>query len=85
LLVALAIGTVLGTVSNGTLTLTSISTVNATVTGTAGYARITTTAAATTSVVDLDVGTVSASVIINTTSITSGGPVAVASGTIIES
>ena len=53
---------------------------------TAGYGRMRTAAqgASGPGVVDLDVGTSAASIILNSTSITNGGPVVISSGTITE-
>ena len=76
-------GSGFGSVSGaGILTANTITTANAVATGTAGYARISTSGG--TGVVDLDVGTSGASVIMNTTSIVSGGPVQITSAVITE-
>lgn len=67
------------------LTAGTITTTNATATGTAGFARLAIAATAgAVGIVDLDVATSGASVTINTTSIVSGGPVVVTSATISE-
>lgn len=76
-----------GAVSSGVLTLNNLTDSNnqvtAVATGTAGYARIETSGG--TAVLDLDVGTSSASIILNTLSITSGGPIQLqTNGTITE-
>jgi hypothetical protein len=68
------------TVSNGVLTLGTVTNVNASATNTAGYARFT-KADGTTAVAEMDVGTASTSLILNTTSIVSGGPCSL-SGTV---
>lgn len=66
-------------------TANTITTTNASATGTAGWARL---AAANTAgaagIVDMDVGTSGTTAIINTTSIASGGPVVVSSCTLSE-
>lgn len=78
-----------GTVASpSVLTFNAITTTNATGAGTltAGYARIRSAAqgAAGPGIVDLDVGTASTSVILNTVSIANGSPVSVTSATITE-
>lgn len=82
LLATLALSATAGTVSGGVLTFNAITQSDAVATGTAGYARVTTSGG--TAVIDLDVGTSATSVILNTTSIVSGGPVVVSSGSITE-
>jgi hypothetical protein len=76
---ASAFGVVTGA---GVLTANAIATANAVATGTAGWARIVTSGG--TGVIDLDVGTTGTSVIMNTTSIVSGGPVQITSAVITE-
>lgn len=71
-----------GAVSNGVLTLNAVTQANAVATGTAGWARVLTSGG--TAIIDLDVNTTAASVIMNTTSIVNGGPVQITSGTITE-
>lgn len=67
------------------ITASAITQTNATATGTAGFARLAANnTAGGAGIVDLDVGTSAASVIINTTSIVSGGPIVVSSATIAE-
>lgn len=63
-------------VSNGVLTFGSIGQVNAGATGTAGYFRLV-KSDGTTVYADGDVGTSGATLNLNTTSIVSGGPVAI--------
>lgn len=80
-------GTAFGTVTSGVLTASAITQANAVATGTAGYCRICTSAqsgSTAAGIVDLDVGTSAASVIMNTTSIVSGGPVQITSATFTE-
>ncbi len=67
-------------ISNGVITLGSISNVNAGAAGTAGWARILTSGAAV--VMDLDVGTSGASVNLINLSIADGQPVSITSATI---
>jgi hypothetical protein len=64
------------------MTLNAVTQTNATTTGTAGYARLTTSGG--TSVIDLDVATSGSSIIINTTAMVAAGPVVVSSGVISE-
>lgn len=72
-----------GTVSGaGVLTAGAITQANAVATGTAGYCRIKTSGG--TAIMDLDVNTTGSSVIMNTTSIVSGGPVQITSAVITE-
>ncbi|CAJ5615886.1 Uncharacterised protein [Burkholderia pseudomallei] len=66
--------------SGGMLTLNSIANATAAATGTAVWARLTTSGG--TFVADFSVGTSGTEIIIGTTSITSGATVSVASGTI---
>lgn len=82
LLATLALSATAGTVSNGVLTFNTITDGTAVATGTAGYARVVTSANA--AVLDLDVGTSATSVILNTTSIVTGGPVQISSASITE-
>ena len=84
LLVQLPCSAVLGTVTSGVLTFNAITTTAAIATGTAGYARLVTSSGATTGIIDLDVGTTGTSVVLNTTSIATGGPVVVNSAVITE-
>ena len=72
-----------GTVSSGTLTASAINSVVATASGTCGYARIW-KANGTTPVMDLDVGTSGTSLIIGSTTISSGETVQITSLTITE-
>lgn len=79
--------TAFGTVTSGVLTAGAITQANAVATGTAGYARLCTsaqTSSTSAGIVDLDVNTTGSSVIMNTTSIVSGGPVQVTAATITE-
>jgi hypothetical protein len=63
----------------------AITTENAIATGTAGFCRLAANnTAGGTGIVDLDVGTSGTSVIVNTTSFVSGGPIVVSSGMITE-
>lgn len=66
------------------LTASAITTANATNSGTAGYARLATSGGA--GIVDLDVGTdpTQNSVVLNTTSIVTGGPISCTSCQIVE-
>ena len=68
--------------ANAVLTFNALTQTNASNTGSAGWARIANSTGF--GIVDLDVGTSATSVILNTLSITSGGPVAVSSATITE-
>lgn len=68
-----------GNCSGGVLTFPTVTNVNASNTGTAGYFRIVGTAGT----YDGDVGTASTTLVLNTTSIVSGGPCSL-SGTITE-
>ena len=71
-----------GTASAGVITAAAITQANAVASGTAGYARIATSGG--TAIMDVDVGTAGASVIMNTTAIVSGGPVQITSLTVSE-
>lgn len=91
LLATLALSATAGVVTAGVtggasayLTLNAVTSANGVATGTAGYGRITTSAGV--GVVDLDVGASGsgASVIMTPTTVTTGAPVNVASGTITE-
>lgn len=83
LLATLVISGVLGTAASGVITLGTVTTATAAATGTAGFARLTTSADVT--LCDLTVvGTSGSDVNLNNTSITSGGTVSVSSGTITE-
>ena len=83
LLVSLTISGSFGTDSNGTITLSSVSNGTAVATGTAQFFRIT-KSDNTTVVMDGSVGTSSADMILNNTSIASGQTVSISSGTIIR-
>jgi hypothetical protein len=70
-----------GTVASGTLTLNAVTQDSAAdATGTATFARMKTSGAVV--VGDVDVGTSGASINMNTTSIVTGGPISITSGTI---
>ena len=71
-----------GTVSGGVLTFNAITTDSAAVAGTAGYARITTSAGV--GIIDADVAVSGASVTINSTAIAAGGPVVISSVVLTE-
>ena len=83
LLVSLTISGSFGTDSNGTITLSSVSNGTAVATGTGQFFRIV-KADGTTVVMDGSVGTSSADMILNNTSIASGQTVSISSGTIIR-
>jgi hypothetical protein len=83
LLVSLNISGTFGTDSNGTITLSSVTNGTAVATGTAAWFRIT-KSDGTTVVMDGSVGTSSADMILNNTSIASGQTVSISSGTIIR-
>ena len=83
LLVSLTISGSFGTDSNGTITLSSVSNGTAVATGTAQFFRIT-KSDNTTVVMDGSVGTSSADMILNNTSIATGQTVSISSGTIIR-
>lgn len=83
LLVSLAISGAFGTDSNGTITLSSVTNGTAVASGTAQFFRIT-KSDNTTVVMDGSVGTSSADMILNNTSIANGQTVSISSGTIIR-
>ena len=83
LLVSLTISGSCGTDSNGTITLSSVTNGTAVATGTAQFFRIT-QSNGTTVVMDGSVGTSSADMILNNTSIATGQTVSISSGTIIR-
>lgn len=83
LLVSLTISGSFGTDSNGTITLSSVSNGTAVATGTGQFFRIT-KSDGTTVVMDGSVGTSSADMILNNTSIANGQTVSISSGTIIR-
>ena len=83
LLVSLAISGTFGTDSNGTITLSSVTNGTAVATGTAQFFRIT-QSNGTTVVMDGSVGTSSADMILNNTSIATSQTVSISSGTIIR-
>jgi hypothetical protein len=72
-----------GTDSNGTITLSSVTSATAVATGTASFFRIF-KADGTTVVMDGSVGTSSADMILNNTSVVTGQTVSITSGTIIR-
>ena len=84
LLVTLTVSGALGTVSNGVITLGAVTSGTAVATGTAGYGRLTKSDGTTTVCDFTSVSTTGADINLNSTSITSGGTVAVTSGTIQE-
>jgi hypothetical protein len=83
LLVSLAISGTFGTDSNGTITLSSVTNGTAVATGTGQFFRIF-KSDATTVVMDGSVGTSSADMILNNTSIATSQTVSISSGTIIR-
>lgn len=83
LLVSLPIVGSFGTDSNGTITLSAVTNGVAVATGTGQFFRIT-KSDATTVVMDGSVGTASADMILNNTSIATGQTVSISSGTIIR-
>jgi UDP-N-acetylmuramyl tripeptide synthase len=83
LLVSLNISGTFGTDSNGTITLSAVTTGTAVATGTAAWFRIT-KSDGTTVVMDGTVGTSSADMILNNTSIATSQTVSISSGTIIR-
>jgi hypothetical protein len=83
LLVSLVISGSFGTDSNGTITLSSVTNGTAVASGTGQFFRIV-KADGTTVVMDGSVGTSSADMILNNTSIASGQTVSISSGTIIR-
>jgi UDP-N-acetylmuramyl tripeptide synthase len=83
LLVSLNISGTFGTDSNGTITLSAVTNGTAVATGTAAWFRIT-KSDGTTVVMDGTVGTSSADMILNNTSIATSQTVSISSGTIIR-
>ena len=83
LLVSLTISGAFGTDSNGTLTFSTINNGTAVATGTASFFRIV-KSDGTTVVMDGSIGTSSADLILNTTTITTNDTVAITSGTIVR-
>lgn len=83
LLVSLPIVGSFGTDSNGTLTISSVTSASAVATGTASFFRIV-KSDGTTVVMDGSVGTSNADMILNTTAIANTQTVAISSGTIIR-
>ena len=83
LLVSLPISGSFGTDSNGTITLSSVTSANATATGTATFFRIF-KSDGTTVVMDGSVGTSGADMNLDNTSIATGQTVTITSGTIIR-
>ena len=69
-----------GSASVGVITANAIAQVNAVATNTAGYARLADSDG--NAIMDVDIGTSGATINLNTTSIVSGGPVAITSATI---
>lgn len=83
LLVSLTISGAFGTSTNGTLTLGSVSNGTAVASGTASFFRIV-KSDGTTVVMDGSVGTSSADLVLNTTTIATNDTVAISAGTIIR-
>jgi hypothetical protein len=83
LLVSLTVAGSFGTDSNGTITLSAVTSASAVATGTASFFRIV-KSDGTTVVMDGSVGTSSADMILNTTAIANTQTVAISSGTIIR-
>ena len=83
LLVSLPISGSFGTDSNGTITLSAVTSASAVATGTASFFRIV-KSDGTTVVMDGSVGTSNADMILNTTAIANTQTVAISSGTIIR-
>ena len=83
LLVSLSIAGSFGTDSNGTITIGSVTSGTAVATGTASFFRIF-KSDGTTVVMDGSVGTASADMILNSTSIVTSQTVSISSGTIIR-
>ena len=83
LLVSLPISGSFGTDSNGTITLSAVTSASAVATGTASFFRIV-KSDGTTVVMDGSVGTTDADMILNTTAIANTQTVAISSGTIIR-
>ena len=69
-----------GAAATGVITANAIAQVNAVATNTAGWARIADSDG--NAIMDVDVGTSGATINLNTTSIVSGGPVAITSATV---
>ena len=83
LLVSLAISGAFGTDSNGTLTFSTIGNGTAVASGTASFFRIV-KSDGTTVVMDGSVGTSSADLVLNTTTVATNDTVAISSGTIVR-
>jgi hypothetical protein len=83
LLVSLNVSGSFGTDSNGTITMSSVTSATAVATGTASFFRIT-KSDGTTVVMDGSVGTSAADMILDNTSIATGQTVSITSGTIIR-
>ena len=83
LLVSLAISGAFGTDSNGTLTFSTIGNGTAVASGTASFFRIV-KSDGTTVIMDGSVGTSSADLVLNTTTIATNDTVAITSGTIVR-
>jgi hypothetical protein len=83
LLVSLTISGAFGTDSNGTLTFSTINSGTAVASGTAGFFRIV-KSDGTTVVMDGSIGTSSADLVLNTTTIATNDTVAITSGTIVR-
>jgi hypothetical protein len=83
LLVSLTISGAFGTSTNGTLTLGSVTSGTAVASGTASFFRIV-KSDGTTVVMDGSVGTSSADLVLNTTTIATNDTVAISAGTIIR-
>ena len=83
LLVSLPVSGSFGTDSNGTITLSAVTSASAVATGTASFFRIV-KSDGTTVVMDGSVGTSNADMILNTTAIANTQTVAISSGTIIR-
>lgn len=83
LLVSLPVSGTFGTDSNGTITLSAVTSASAVATGTASFFRIV-KSDGTTVVMDGSVGTSNADMILNTTAIANTQTVAISSGTIIR-
>lgn len=71
-----------GTASSGVLTANAITQANAVASGTAGWARLQTSGGL--GIVDMDVGTSSASLVLNTVNVVASGPVQVTSLVLTE-
>lgn len=83
LLVSLTVSGALGTDTNGTITFSTIGNGTAVASGTAGFFRIV-KSDGTTVVMDGSVGTSSADLVLNTTTIATNDTVAISSGTIVR-